>query len=94
MAFAKTIGRPNLSEIIPSISISDPTANDTNRTITVVNTGLKPWTAENLDLSIEKYFENAGHASVGAFQKDIKDFFDCAHAHHGRVPGLFLWLVR
>jgi iron complex outermembrane receptor protein len=75
VAFARTIGRPNLNEIIPNVSITDPTAAETNRTITVVNTGLKPWTADNFDLSLEYYFEKSGRVSIGAFQKNISDFF-------------------
>jgi TonB-dependent receptor len=75
VAFARTIGRPNLNEIIPNISITDPTAAETNRTITVVNTGLKPWTADNFDLSLEYYFEKSGRVSLGAFRKNITDFF-------------------
>jgi len=74
-AYAKTIGRPNLNEIIPSTTITDPTAITDNRTITVVNTGLKPWSADNFDLSFEYYHERGGRATVGAFKKNIHDFF-------------------
>lgn len=75
VAYARTIGRPNFNEIIPNITITDPTSTDVNRTITVVNTGLKPWSADNYDLSLEYYFEKSGRVSVSAFQKDIQDFF-------------------
>lgn len=75
LAFARTIGRPNLNEIIPNVTITDPTSSEANRTITVVNTSLKPWTADNYDLSLEYYFEKSGRVAVGAFQKNIKDFF-------------------
>lgn len=74
-AFARTIGRPNFNEIIPSITVTDPTATDINRTITVVNTGLKPWSADNYDLSLEYYFSKSGRVSLGGFQKNIRDFF-------------------
>ena len=75
LAFARTIGRPNLNEIIPNVTITDPGSSDTNRTITVVNTGLKPWSADNYDLSLEYYFEKSGRVSIGGFQKYIRDFF-------------------
>lgn len=75
IAYAKTIGRPNFNEIIPNTSVTDPTAAEGNRTITVVNSGLKPWMADNYDVSLEYYFERSGRVSIGAFQKDIKDFF-------------------
>lgn len=54
-AFAQTIGRPRLSEIIPGIAITDPESASIVRTISVINTGLKPWTADNYDLSFEVY---------------------------------------
>jgi iron complex outermembrane recepter protein len=72
-AYAQTIGRPNLSFIIPGTSISDPDA--ANPTITVNNVGLKPWSATNYDLSLESYQIKDGFGSIGVFQKDIKDFF-------------------
>ena len=72
-AYARTLGRPNYSEIIPGISVSDPAT--TTRTITVNNTGLKPWTADNYDLSLEYYGTANGVVSVGAFRKDLADFF-------------------
>jgi TonB-dependent receptor len=75
LAFARTIGRPNLNEIIPNISVTDPTSSEANRTITVVNTSLKPWSADNYDFSLEYYFEKSGRVAIGGFQKNIKDFF-------------------
>lgn len=74
-AFARTIGRPNFNEIIPNITVTDPAATEVNRTITVVNTGLKPWSADNFDLSFEYYFEKSGRVAISGFQKEIKDFF-------------------
>ncbi|MDO8542071.1 MAG: TonB-dependent receptor [Opitutaceae bacterium] len=75
VAFARTIGRPNLNEIIPNITITDPASAEANRTITIVNTGLKPWSADNFDLSLEYYFPKSGRVAVGGFQKNIKNFF-------------------
>jgi len=75
VAFARTIGRPNFNEIIPNITVTDPAATEVNRTITVVNTGLKPWSADNYDLSLEYYFEKSGRIAISGFQKNIKDFF-------------------
>lgn len=75
VAYARTIGRPNLDQIIPNISVTDPTSTEASRTITVVNTGLKPWSADNFDLSLELYFEKSGRVALGGFQKDIRDFF-------------------
>ena len=73
-AYARTIGRPNFSEITPGTTISDP-ASTAIKTITINNTGLKPWTANSYDLSLELYPANGTVLSVGAFYKNIADFF-------------------
>lgn len=82
-AFGRTYGRPDFSEIIPNYTLSQ--ANLTEEAladpsvirgdITARNPGLKPWTANNFDLSIEHYTEQGGIFSAGVFRKDIKDFF-------------------
>ncbi len=72
-AFAKTIGRPNINFIIPGTTISEPDV--ANPTITVNNSGLKPWQATSYDLSLESYQVKDGFGSVGVFRKSIRDFF-------------------
>jgi TonB-dependent receptor len=74
-AAAQTLGRPNLGNIIPGVTISDATVTTSVPTITVNNSGLKPWTARSYDLSIESYQIKDGFGSVGVFQKEISDFF-------------------
>jgi TonB-dependent receptor len=79
-AYAKTLGRPDYTDIIPTANFDDNEAADLDPTvspgtITVSNTALKPWTADNYDLSLEYYFARSGVASVGIFQKDLKDFW-------------------
>ena len=73
--YAKTIGRPNLPFIIPGATYSTITETTTKQTITVVNTRLQPWKANNYDLSLESYLFKDGFGSVGVFQKDISNFF-------------------
>jgi iron complex outermembrane recepter protein len=83
LAWAQTYGRPNFPDIIPSATVqeadlttgelSDPSIARGN--ITVTNTGLKPWTANNYDLSLEYYTPQGGVISAGVFLKEIKDFF-------------------
>ena len=72
-AYARTLGRPNLSSIVPGTTISDPAV--AVPTISVNNTGLKPWTADSFDLSLESYQFKDGFGSVGVFRKSIKNFF-------------------
>ncbi|MEY4938710.1 MAG: hypothetical protein RIQ93_445 [Verrucomicrobiota bacterium] len=72
-AFARTIGRPDLSFIIPGTSITDPSA--AAPTITVTNTGLEPWTSNNYDLTLESYEWRGATLALSGFRKDISKFF-------------------
>ncbi len=72
-AYAQTLGRPNINNVIPSTSISDPDV--ANPVITVNNAGLKPWSAKSYDLALESYQIKDGFGSIGVFRKSVKDFF-------------------
>lgn len=71
--YARTIGRPDFGNIIPSVVTPD--LSGTSLLITVNNPSLKPWQANNYDLSLEYYFSQAGVISIGAFRKDFSNFF-------------------
>lgn len=86
-AYARTIGRPNFSEIIPGLTITDPGASDGSRTITAINSALKPWTANNYDLSLELYGIKNVVASVSGFRKEITGFFNTTR-YESTVEGL------
>jgi TonB-dependent receptor len=80
LGYAKTMGRPDYTNILPFTTIDDNENFDIDPTVspgtlTTRNTGLKPWTADNYDLSVEYYFQNNGYLSAGVFQKEITDFF-------------------
>jgi len=72
-AYARTIGRPNISAVVPSATFTEPTV--LLPTITVTNPGLKTWSADSFDLSVESYQLKDGFGSFGVFQKNIRDFF-------------------
>ncbi len=82
-AYAKTYGRPDLVDVIPNAQFSENDLNEQDQnnpaivkgTITVRNTALRPWTADNFDLSFEYYTNDGGIFSAGVFMKDIKNFF-------------------
>lgn len=63
-AWTNTIGRPNFSNVVPTLEIEDDEGE-------AGNPALKPFESMGLDLSVEYYFETAGIASVGIFYKDI-----------------------
>jgi len=73
--YARTIGRPELGDIIPSIIVTDPNADVSTRRITVIDGSLEPWTADNFDLTFEVYDIKGATASVSVFRKDIENFF-------------------
>jgi TonB-dependent receptor len=79
-AYAKTYGRPNFSNIIPNTTVTqdDDLNSDPEHTlgrITFSNIGLKPWTADNYDLSAEYYTDQGGLIGGGVFLKEVRDFF-------------------
>ena len=83
VAYAKTYGRPNFSDIIPNATFNENDLTEAQQadpsvikgTITLRNTALRPWTADNYDLSLEYYTKQGGSFSAGIFLKEIDDFF-------------------
>lgn len=80
-AYAKTYGRPDFADVVPNSTIDESDVGQTadpnaiRGRITVRNTGLRPWSADNYDLSLEYYTKQGGLISAGVFLKKIKDFF-------------------
>jgi iron complex outermembrane recepter protein len=81
-AYARTFGRPDYDNIVPGATIQEADLgasgggpSTVQGTITVRNTGLKPWTADNYDLTLEYYSKSGGIVSGGIFLKEIRDFF-------------------
>ncbi len=81
-AYASTYGRPDFSNIVPNSTIDEADLDDDTADPTLVrgrinvrNTGLKPWTGDNYDVSIEYYTAQGGLISGGAFLKEIQDFW-------------------
>lgn len=82
-AYAQTLGRPDLTNVIPTVRVNDTTSADNTdglgtipaQTVIVSNPNLSPWTGRNYDLSLEYYFKDGGLFTVGAFQKDLSNFF-------------------
>jgi len=77
LAYAKTYGRPNFSDVLPRTVVNIPVIDNPDPTgnLTVRNPSLKPWTANNYDLSVEYYTKDGGVFSAGVFRKDLQNFF-------------------
>jgi TonB-dependent receptor len=72
-----SVGRPAFTQYSGGVTLPNleaPADALTNR-ITVNNAGIKPWTARSTKVSLEYYFERVGQISVGAFRRDIRNFF-------------------
>ena len=67
--WSNSIGRPPFTNLVPREDVNDQT-----QTLTVGNPALKPQFAENIDFTLEYYFEPVGAFSVGVFRKDLNDF--------------------
>lgn len=82
-AFAKTIGRPNLSDIVPNLFVGENvnfgvpgnTSASVPGFITGANVSLRPWRAKNYDYSLEYYLPRNGLLMFNWYRKDIRDFF-------------------
>jgi iron complex outermembrane recepter protein len=75
-AYARTLGRPNINNIVPGYNLPDESATSGDaRFVRINNPGLRPWTADSFDLSLESYHLKGGFGAIGVFQKDVSDFF-------------------
>ncbi len=75
-AYYHSVGRPNFIQYSGGITLPD-TSNPPSAAnqITVNNAAIKAWSARTVNLRIERYFEGVGQISVGAFRRQIEDFF-------------------
>jgi iron complex outermembrane receptor protein len=72
-----SVGRPDLNQYAGGLTLPDPdsdASSPANR-IVVNNAGIKAWSAETTNARLEYYFTGVGQISVGAFRRDIKNFF-------------------
>jgi TonB-dependent receptor len=72
-SWSNTYGRPALASLV-----SAPSGNDTNRTVTMGNPGLKPQVADAIDLKLEYYFSDSGKFEIHGYRKNIKEYIGAA----------------
>lgn len=73
MSYSKSITRPTLEKMIGTTSVTDR-PKPAERTGTAGNPDLKPFMADNIDLSAEWYYADASYVSAGFFWKQVDDF--------------------
>jgi len=78
MAYYKTYVRPQPRDTVPTSSVQVPQdvvpPVDPVYTVVVGASGLKPYTANSYDLSLEWYNRPGGMFAVAAYQKDVDDY--------------------
>jgi TonB-dependent receptor len=79
-AYARTLGRPDFDEIIPTVKIRDKLdetgdGDPYTSQIEASNPNLEPYTADNLDFTIEYYMPNGGEIRLAGYYKRIDGLF-------------------
>ena len=69
-SYSKSITRPTPTSLLPTL-----VPNETNQTLSGGNPDLKPYTSDNFDVSVAKYFTGIGQLSAGVFLKQITNYF-------------------
>ncbi|MBI5380398.1 MAG: TonB-dependent receptor [Opitutae bacterium] len=70
LSYNTSISRPSPTLLLPVASSPNVTA----QTISAGNPALKPYTSDNFEAAVEKYFEPVGLISAGVFLKEIKNY--------------------
>lgn len=77
VSYSKTIARPNYSDLFvadDSNTPPRPTALGGVATGSTGDAGLLPLESENIDVSLEWYFDDASYVSIGYFDKAVENF--------------------
>jgi TonB-dependent receptor len=76
-SFSKTMARASINDMYPSVSQFGRVGSTYIGTIATASRGnpaLEPLESTNIDLSLEWYFGDSSYASIGYFDKDVKNF--------------------
>jgi iron complex outermembrane recepter protein len=74
-SYATSIGRPDYNQYAGGLTLPDPENPQPTDRITVSNVAIKPWSAKSVTARIEYYLPQVGQVSLGAFRRDLTDFF-------------------
>ena len=87
MSVGTTITRPGLGNMLGNLSLT-PSPKIGSRTGSRGNPNLKPFKSNNLDISLEYYYDEASYAAVGLFWKEVEDWIDNSQVTT-TFPGLY-----
>jgi iron complex outermembrane receptor protein len=73
-SYTEGIGRPNFSQILPSLTQTDTPVDGFQGTVSSTRAGLLPQRSKNYDFSFEYYTRTAGEWSAAWFRRDINDY--------------------
>ncbi|WP_224745877.1 TonB-dependent receptor [Neiella litorisoli] len=73
VSLSKTITRPTLGQMKATNSLTNQ-PKPGSRTGFSGNPGLEPFSSDNIDLSLEYYYDEASYVSAGWFNKDVENF--------------------
>jgi TonB-dependent receptor len=68
-SYHASITRPPVASLLPTTNVNDDT-----RLITAGNPDLRPYTADNFEVAVQRYFEPVGLLEVSAFLKEISNY--------------------
>ncbi len=75
-AYFQSVGRPAFTQYTGGITLPDTAEPPSvNNRIVVNNAAIKAWQAETFSVRIERYFQGVGQLSLGAFRREIDNFF-------------------
>ncbi|MEY2878692.1 MAG: hypothetical protein RLZZ15_1072 [Verrucomicrobiota bacterium] len=80
LSFSRTVGRPDLHNIYPSINLPDltlaPSETNANTQIQLNNTGLRPWQSSNVGASLEYYGSEGGNnVTLRGYRRFVSNAF-------------------
>ena len=87
MSVGTTITRPGLGNMLGNLSLT-PSPKIGSRTGSRGNPNLEPFKSNNLDISLEYYYDEGSYAAVGLFWKEVEDWIDNSQVTT-TFPGLY-----
>ncbi len=74
LGYGRTMGRPDFTQIVARMDVNENADTGVGR-INGRNSNLRPWHANNYDVSLEYYTKSGGLLSAAVFRKDVTNAF-------------------